>query len=101
MKKNPADQSSKSTDERLVQSQLNLDLQSVPSSVKSPIVSDERLLKQQRTSSSNTELLTPGTGLSDELRHIHESLSEIRESMLKNEDIKSIVRTLLSEVKGV
>ena len=80
---------------RLVQSQLN----TVPSSVKSSSVSERRPLRQQRNSSSDAEPTTPGAGIS-ELKHIQESLTEIRKSMVKKDDIKSIVTAILSEIKG-
>ena len=39
------------------------------------------------------------TDISDELKLIHQSLLEIRTSMVKNDDIKSIVTTIVSEIK--
>lgn len=36
----------------------------------------------------------------DELKLIHQSLSAIRTSMVKNDDIKNIVTTFVSEIKG-
>lgn len=71
----------KTTDKRLVQ----LSLHSAPSSVKNSTVSDKRPSKLQRTSSSDTE--GHATDISDELKLIHQSLSEIRTSMVKNDDI--------------
>lgn len=96
------DRSGKSLEKRLVQSQLKID--SVPSSIRtlrSTNVSDKRL--QQRTSSSDAEPTTPmspGADISGELKRIHESLTEIRESMVKKDDIKSIVAVIMSEMKG-
>lgn len=84
----------KTTDKRLVQ----LSLHSAPSSVKNSTVSDKRPSKLQCTSSSDTE--GHATDISDELKLIHQSLSEIRTSMVKNDDIKSIVTTIVSEIKG-
>ena len=40
------------------------------------------------------------TDISDELKLIHQSLSEIRKFMVKNDDIKGIVTTIVSEIKG-
>lgn len=95
-----ADRSGKNTEKRLVQSQLKLDLNSVPSSVKKSTVSDKRPQKLPRTSSSDTEPKSPGTGMSEELRRIQESLAEIRKSMVQKDDIKNMVTTILSEMKG-
>lgn len=98
----PADRISKVADKRLVQQHLSLNLQSAPPSVKSSLVSDKRPSKQQRTSSSDTEPSTPtlGTDMSNELKLIHASLTEIRESMVKNADIKDIVTKIVSEIKS-
>ena len=38
--------------------------------------------------------------MSEELRRIQESLAEIRKSMVQKDDIKNMVTTILSEMKG-
>lgn len=81
-------------DKQLVQ----LNLQSVPSSIKSAIISNKRPLKVQRTSSSDTEPHT--TDFFDVLKSIQESLLEIRATMVKKDDIKNIVTDIVSEIKG-
>ena len=95
-KQKPEKNPEKTTEKRCVQ----LNLQSVPSSVKNATVSDKRPTKLQRMSSSDTEAYTCTTDISEELKLIHQSLSEIRTSMVKNDDIKSIVTTIVSEIKG-
>lgn len=79
--------SEKVSDKRLVQ----LNLQSVPSSIKSAHISDKRLSKVQRASSSDTEPINPD--VFDELKSIQESLLEIRATMMKKDDIKILLRT--------
>lgn len=86
--------SEKVSDKRLLQ----LNLQSVPSSIKTAIISDKRPSKVQRTSTSNTEPHT--TYFFDELKSIQESLVEIRATMVKKDDIKNIVPDIVSEIKG-
>lgn len=86
------------TSSRLVQSQLNLDSKHVPT-VKRPITTD-KTLQSQRKSSSDSEPTTPGAGMSDELRRIKDTLAEIKNSMVKKDDIKSIVTAILAEMKG-
>ena len=63
-------------------------------------MSDKRPTKLQRMSSSDTEAYTCTIDISDELKLIHQILSEIRISMVKNDDIKNIVMTTVSEIKG-
>lgn len=86
--------SEKVSDKRLVQ----LNLQSVSSSIKSAHISDKRPSKVQRTSSSDTEPIN--TDVFDELKSIQESLLEIRATMMKKDDIKNIVTDIVSEIKG-
>lgn len=69
--------SEKVSDKRLVQ----LNLLSVPSSIKSATISDRKPSKVQRTSSSDTEPHT--ADFFDELKSIQESLLEIRATMVK------------------
>ena len=85
-KQKPEKNPEKTTEKRCVQ----LNLQSVPSSVKNATVSDKRPTKLQRMSSSDTEAYTciSNTDISDELIRIHQSLSKIKTSMEKNDDIK-------------
>ena len=92
------DHGGKSLDRKVVQSQLSL--HSVPVSVKNSTISERRPSKQQRTSSSDTEPLLACVDISQELKLIQTSLAEIRESMVKNTDIKSIVTTIVSEMKN-
>ena len=66
-KQKPEKNPEKTTEKRCVQ----LNLQSVPSSVKNATVSDKRPTKLQRMSSSDTEAYTCTTDISDELKLIH------------------------------
>lgn len=77
---------------------MQLNLQSVPSSIKSATFSDRRPSKVQRTSSSDTEPHT--ADFFDELRSIQESLLEIRATMVNKDDIKNNVTNIVSEIKG-
>jgi hypothetical protein len=83
-----------------VQSQLNLELNSVSSSGRNSSVSEKNAPKQ--TSSPESQLASPGecTGMSEELRLIHKSLSEIRETMVRKDDIKTLVTAIVAEMKA-
>lgn len=72
---------------------MQLNLQSVPSSIKSSIISDKRPSKVQRTSSSDTEPIN--TYVLDELKSIQESLLEIRATMMKKDNIINIVTDIV------
>lgn len=64
---------------------------------KKKIVTDKRPSKLLRTSSADTEGDVIYT--SDELKLVHQRLSEFKTSLVKNDDIKSIVTAFVSEIK--
>ncbi|XP_078314714.1 uncharacterized protein LOC144619735 [Crassostrea virginica] len=78
-----------------------LNLKSVPLSVRNSVVSDKLPNKKPRTSSGEmspngaSEVIDTG-----ELKIIQESLREIKDTMVKKSDIKDIVSAILSELKG-
>ena len=91
------DRSGKLQEKRVVQRQLTLESVRNLRSSNASNTSDKRT---QRTSSSDAEPMSPCTDISGELKLIQESLAEIRQSMVKKEDIKNIVTVILSEMKG-
>nr|XP_022302175.1 uncharacterized protein LOC111110107 isoform X1 [Crassostrea virginica] len=80
---------------------MQLNLKSVPLSVRNSEVSDKLPNKKPRTNSGEmspngaSEVIDTG-----ELKIIQESLREIKDTMVKKSDIKDIVSAILSELKG-
>lgn len=66
------------------------------SSIKSSIISDKRLSKVQRTSSSDSEPIN--TNVFDKLKSIQKSMLVIQATMMKNNDIKNINTDIVSEI---
>ena len=85
----------KTPDTRLVQ----LNLQSIPASVKKATVSDRLPQKKPRTSSSDCESPRGAPHSFNELKIIQDGISDIRQTMVCK-DVKDIVASIVSEIKG-
>jgi protein required for attachment to host cells len=64
------------------------------------LLQDKTSQNSQQKSSSDSEPTTPGAGMWYELRLTKDTLAEIKNSMVKMDDIKSIVTIILAEMKG-
>lgn len=100
LKKTPEKEQTKT--KKLVQ----LDLKSAPVSVRKSIVSEKAAVKKPRTSSGDHTPAHDGStsdqhvNISGDLHQIQQSLTEIRESMVKKSDVKALVSEILLELKN-
>lgn len=89
----------KTPDRRLVQ----LNLKSVPASIKNSVVSEKSAAKKTKRNSS-TDCDSPN-GAPDldnigDIRLIHESIADIKNTMVRKTDVKEIVTSIISELKS-
>lgn len=91
----------KTPDKKLVQ----LSLHKVPDSIRNALVSDKTAPKKQKRvdSSDNDSPLgaSPGvSGISVDLKSIHDSLSDISENMVKKSEMKVMITSILEKMKN-
>lgn len=83
---------------------VQLSLQKVPDFIRNALVSDKTApQKQKRADSSDIDSplgASPGvSGISIDFKSIHDSLSDIRENMVKKSEMKAMITSILEEMK--
>lgn len=89
----------KTPDRRLVQ----LNLKSVPASIKNSVVSEKSAAKKTKRNSStdcDSPNGPPDLDTTGDIRLIHEGIADIKNTMVRKTDVKEIVTSIISELKS-